>query len=241
MSNWFNNLRIITFPSNRTSSKRQNNIDLLNSNSDDETENPINKISRKDQHFIDTMLKLNESIDKNIIKSNQEKAEKEPGFTRLEYYKKNMILNASATPPFDEQASTPTEFLIQFMGKKNQFKAKEMLFDRLSIDNTPFHPNTQMVSCLWNGDFMWLTPDCPSGVSIFFCPELSTVNSAELEKDRTLALADKVKHGDLEKLSKQKFTIPTNIMEMVWMTQNFHSIVSLCFGPQSHSAIFLDN
>jgi hypothetical protein len=50
-----------------------------------------------------------------------------------------------------------------------------------------------------------------------------------------------VKHGDLEKLSKQKFTIPTNIMEMVWMTQNFHSIVSLCFGPQSHSAIFLDN
>jgi hypothetical protein len=240
-SNWFNNLRIITFPSNRTSSKRQNNIDLLNPNSDDETENPINKISRKDQHFIDTMLKSNESIDKNIIKSNQEKAEKEPGFTCLEYYKKNMILNASAIPLFDEQASTPTEFLIQFMGKKNHFKAKEMLFHRLSIDNAPFHPNTQMVSCLWNGDFMWLTPDCPSGVSIFFCPELSTINSAELEKDRTLPLADKVKHGDLEKLSKQKFTIPTNIMEKVWMTQNFHSIVSLCFGPQSHSAIFLDN
>jgi hypothetical protein len=43
-SNWFNNLQIITFPSNRTTSKRQNNIDLLNPNSDDETENPINKI-----------------------------------------------------------------------------------------------------------------------------------------------------------------------------------------------------
>jgi hypothetical protein len=27
------------------------------------------------------MLKLNESVDKNIIKSNLEKAEKEPGFT----------------------------------------------------------------------------------------------------------------------------------------------------------------
>jgi hypothetical protein len=49
------------------------------------------------------MLKLNESVDKNILKSNLEKAEKEPGFTRLEEYKKNMILNASAPPPFDEK------------------------------------------------------------------------------------------------------------------------------------------
>jgi hypothetical protein len=127
------------------------------------------------------------------------------------------------------------------MGKKNQFKAKEMLFHRLSIDNTPFHPNTQMVSCLWNADYLWITPDYPSGVSIFFCPELSTVNSAELEKDRTLALVDKIKHGDLDKLSKQKFSIPCNIMEMVWMAQNFHAIISLCFGSQSHSAIFLED
>jgi hypothetical protein len=90
------------------------------------------------------------------------------------------------------------------MGKKNQFKAKEMLFHRLSIYNTPFHPNTQMVSCLWNADFFWLTPDYPPGVSIFFCPELSTVNSVELEKDRTLALVDKVKHGDLENIVEAK-------------------------------------
>jgi hypothetical protein len=115
-----------------------------------------------------------------------------------------MILNASATPPFDEQASEPSDVLLQFMGKKNQFKAKEMLFHRLSIYNTPFHPNTQMVSCLWNADFFWLTPDYPPGVSIFFCPELSTVNSVELEKDRTLALVDKVKHGDLENIVEAK-------------------------------------
>jgi len=124
------------------------------------------------------------------------------------------------------------------MSKKNPFKAKEMLSHRLSIDNVPFHLSTQMVSCLWNGDFLWLTPDYPSGIRIFFCPELSTINSTELEKD---ALADKVKHGDLEKVTKQKFHIPQNIMEMVWTTQNFYAIISLCFGPQLHSAIFLQD
>jgi hypothetical protein len=142
MTNWFNNIQTITFTSNKPSSKRSN-YKNDNSESDKDTDNPAQKISRKDQYFIDTMLKLNESVDKNIIKSNLDKAEKEPGFTRLEYYKKNMILNASATPPFDDQATEPTEILLQFMTKKNQFKAKEMLFHRLSIDNTPFHPNTQ--------------------------------------------------------------------------------------------------
>jgi hypothetical protein len=112
---------------------------------------------------------------------------------------------------------------------------------KLSIDSILFHPTTQMVSCLWSGDFMWIIPDHPSSVSVFFCPEIPMVNSIELEKDRTFALADKVKHGDLEKMMKQKFTLPLNIMEMVWMTQNFHSIVSLCFDPQSHSAISLED
>ncbi len=40
------------------------------------------------------MLKLNESVDKNIIKATKEKEDKEPGFNRLEEHKKNLILNA---------------------------------------------------------------------------------------------------------------------------------------------------
>jgi hypothetical protein len=120
------------------------------------------------------------------------KTEKELGFSRMEQHKRNLILHASSEPPFDDPALNPTEFLFQFLSKKSQFKAKEMSSHRLSL--------AQMVSCIWNGDFLWLTPDCPSGISIFFCPELSSIDSAELEKDHYfLALADKVKHGEIEK------------------------------------------
>jgi hypothetical protein len=88
---------------------------------------------------------------------------------------------------------------------------------------------------------MWLTPNLPSGISIFFCPELTTVNSSELEKGCTFALVDKIKQVDLGKLGKQKFSIPSSIMELVWMTKNLHSLISLCFGPESHSAVFLND
>ncbi len=46
------------------------------------------------------MLKIYESVDNNIHRSNKEKEEKEPGFKRLEPYKKNLILNASALPQY---------------------------------------------------------------------------------------------------------------------------------------------
>jgi len=171
--------------------------------------------------------------------SNREKEEKEPGFKRLEIHKKNLILNASASPPFDQQADEPTEFYKLFLQKKTQFKAKEFLVHRLQIDNISFHPSSSFTKCLWNSDFLWLTPDFPSGLSIFFCPEISSLNSFELERDRNLALVDKIKQTDIEKLTKEKFSFPDSVMDMVWLTQNFHAILSLCFGPNSHSAKFL--
>jgi hypothetical protein len=73
----------------------------------------------------------------------------------------------------------------------------------------------------------------------FFCPEISSLNSYELERDQNLALVDKIKQTDIEKLTKEKFSFPDSVMDMVWLTQNFHAIVSLCFGPNSHSAKFL--
>jgi hypothetical protein len=76
-------------------------------------------------------------------------------------------------------------------------------------------------------------------VSIFFCPELSSLNSQDSERDRSLAQVDKIKATDIEKLKKEKFTFPETVMDMVWLTQNFYAIISLCFGPDSHSAKFL--
>jgi len=199
----------------------------------------IPKISRVDDHLISTMLKIHESFDNNLVKSIKDKEEKEPGFKRLELHKQNLILNASAVPPFDQKATEPSEFYKTFSQKKTQFKAKEFLIHRLHIDNIAFHPSSTFTTCLWNCEFLWLTPDLPSGVSIFFCPKISSLNSTEIERDRSLALVDKIKATDIEKLTKEKFSFPETVMDMVWLTQNLHAIVSLCFGPTSHLAKFL--
>jgi hypothetical protein len=185
------------------------------------------------------MLKLHETMDKNQLKQSIEKEEKEPGFNRLESYRKNLILNASATPPFDVPALKPTKFYNTFLSKKSQFKAKEMMTHRFHLDKIAFNLSTAFISNLWNSDFFWILPDSPSGVSIFFCPETKSINAFELEKERNFALTDKVKAGDIEKLTKQRLYLPTTVMDMVWMMQNFLCIISLCFGKHSLSATFL--
>jgi len=177
-------------------------------------------------------------MDKQSLKTQQEKEEKELGFTRLETHRKNLILNASAQPPFDSQASTPTEFYSQLLSKKSQFKAKETLSHRLLIEKVSFNPGAAFITCLWHAEFFWLLPDSPSGVSLFFCPEAKSMNMSDLEKERSFALVDKLKATDLENPSKQKLYLPTSVMDMVFMVQNFPTIISLCFGKNSHSASF---
>jgi len=59
-------------------------------------------------------------------KTSKTKEEKKPGFKRLESHRKRLILNASAVPPFNSKAATPTEFYNAFLSKKSQFKAKDM-------------------------------------------------------------------------------------------------------------------
>jgi hypothetical protein len=51
---------------------------------EDEVSSPEQKISKKDHYFINTMLKLHDTLDKNHLKATTEKEEKEPGFARLE-------------------------------------------------------------------------------------------------------------------------------------------------------------
>ena len=84
-----------------------------------------------------------------------------------------------------------------------------------------------------------VVPDSPSSISVFYYPETKLTNSVELERGRNLALADKVNALDIEKLAKQKISLPATLMDLVWTIQNFHAVISLCFGVQSHSAWFL--
>ncbi len=179
-------------------------------------------------------------MDQNIRRS-KEKDEKETGFHKLEPHKQQLILNASSPHPFDDQATSPTEFYFDFLAKKSQFKAKEMLQHRFYIDKVSFNPNASFISCLWHCEFFWILAVTPTEISIFYCPETRSINSFELEKERTLAASDKIKQTDIDKLAKQKLTIPSSLMDMVWMTQNLQAVISLCFGPTSHSSILLKN
>jgi len=172
-------------------------------------------------------------------KSSREKSDKEPGFSRLEEHRKNLILNASAQPPFSTAASSPTEFYTAFLARKSQFKAKDMIIHKLQSKKVAFNPNSSFINSLWNCEFFWLLPDTPSGISIFFCPETKSSNANEIEKKRLSALADKVNISDIEKLSKQKLYIPNTLMDLVWMTQNFYTVIKLCFGERCHSVQFL--
>jgi hypothetical protein len=236
ISSWFKKLQSSKGKQPIASSKRRN-PPTPDSDSDSEISSPDNKISRKDHYFINTMKKLHDTMDK----SSKSKEEKEPGFRRLEAHRKTLILNASAAPPFTEAAEEPTDFFATFLSKKSQFKAKDMLLHHFQGDKISFNPNPTFITNMWNSKFFLLLPDSPSGISVLYCPETKSSNTYELERERNLALADKVNASDIEKLSKQKITIPTSLMDLVWQIQNFHAVISLCFGTKSHLASFLQS
>jgi hypothetical protein len=235
IDSWFNKLDFIRCAQEKTGSKKRNPVLITSPDSESSAMSPDPKISRKDQYFIHTMLKIHDTMDKNY----KEKTDKEPGFLRLEDHRKNLILNASALPPYNRKAPKATEFYSTFLAKKSQFKAKDMLLHQLHSEKIAFIPSSGFVNNLWNCEFFWLLPDSPSGVSIFFCPETKSSNASDIEKERMLALADKVNVSDIEKLTKQKLYLPNNVMDLVWMTQNLHAVIKLCFGSSSHSAVFL--
>ena len=210
------------------------NLSTPDSDSESEISSPDNKISKKDHYLINTMIKLHDTMDK----TSKSKEEKELGFKRLELHCKKLILNASAVTPFTTEASTPTKFYSTFLSKKSQFKAKDMLIHRFHIAKIAFNPNSTFITNLWNSKFFWLLPDSPSGSSIFYCPETKSMNTFELQIERNLALVNKVNNSDIEKLAKQKISLPTSLMELVWSTQNFHAVISLCFGLNYNQLLY---
>jgi hypothetical protein len=137
------------------------------------------------------------------------------------------------------QAEKPTEFYSNFLANKSQFKAKDMFINQLHYEKISLDPSSSFIKNSWNCEFFWILLDSPSGISIFFCLKVKSANATEMEKERMLALADKVNLSDIEKLAKQKLFIPNSVMDLVWMMQNLYAMIKLCFGPSSHSSMFL--
>lgn len=204
---WVSTLKISCMPVPRNGAKCSSSTELITSD-DDNISSPEQKLSRKDHYLIHTMMKLHDTMDKNTLKQTLEKDEREPGFPRLQSHRKNLILNATALPPFDVPAPTPTEFYATFLSKKSQFKAKEMMLHHFHLDKVAFNPSTTFIANLWNGDFSWILPDSPSGMSIFFCPETKSLNATELEKKRILPLQIKLNQEILRNCPNNGFTYP---------------------------------
>jgi hypothetical protein len=111
MENWYKLLPVfLNINKNRTHLRKENPT-TNDSKNDASIPSPDRKISRKYDYLINTMIKLQDTIDKN--KKNKE--EKDPEFNRLEEHRKKLILNALSVPPFDIKASTPTEIYLSFL------------------------------------------------------------------------------------------------------------------------------
>jgi hypothetical protein len=92
-----------------------------------------------------------------------------------------------------------------------------MLTHCFYLNKVVFNPISSFLANLSSYNFFFF-PDSLSGVSILCCPENKSFNAAELEKERAFALTDKIKAGDIEKLSEQKLYLPLSILDLVRMT-----------------------
>jgi hypothetical protein len=88
--------------------KHTKEIMNIETSSEDETSSPNHKTLKTNHHLISTVLKINDNLDKHSLKIQKDSDKKEPGFAKLEEHRQLMILNVSATPPFDSPANSPT-------------------------------------------------------------------------------------------------------------------------------------
>jgi hypothetical protein len=65
-----------------------------------------------------------------------------------------------------------------FLSRKTQFKARNILITCLNHDKIYFHPSSAFAAYLYNADWIWEKPDSPTGISVFFCPESSSIFSS---------------------------------------------------------------
>jgi len=153
---------------------------LRRSNSIDEDEITLDStLSLKDKHMIHTLLKISENLDQNTLRLTKESEEKSKGFSKLEHHKKLLLLNATESTDSETSPSVPTEFCQSFLKKTTVFRAKETLQQAIKTNKEIiFYPSTAFTTKLYTVDLLWLPPDFPSGISLFFCAESFSTDAA---------------------------------------------------------------
>lgn len=167
-------------------------------------------------------MKLHDTIGRN----SKNKEDKDPRFQRLEFHRKKVVLNASATPPFDSEALSPKQ---NFTYLSSQRKANSRPKICWSTDSKLIRFLSTQTLSLWptygTANFSGLFLDSPSGVSIFYCQETMSTIAYELEKDRYLALVDRVKATDMKKYQNRKLTD----LQLLWILPGWPKVSRRCY------------
>mmetsp|Transcript_4038 Transcript_4038/g.5985 ORF Transcript_4038/g.5985 Transcript_4038/m.5985 type:complete len:232 (+) Transcript_4038:481-1176(+) len=74
----------------------------------------LSRFSNRDTVFISALTEIKENLESNRKATNKICDDKDKGFDKLDESFRNMILNASASSPFDKTATTPSAFCTQF-------------------------------------------------------------------------------------------------------------------------------
>jgi len=206
---------------------------LRRSNSIDEDDLTIDSnLSIKDKHMIHTLLKISENLDQNTLCLTKESEEKSKGFTKLESHKKLLLLNATESSDNDSSPLEPTEFCQTFLKKTTIFRAKETRQQAIKTHKEiVFFPSLAFTSKLYTVDLLWLSPDSPTGISLFYCTE-----SINQDSDQGYALLDKIERSDIQKVSKQTLEIPRNYSSALRMLKNLQVVLNFYFGQNSPSS-----
>jgi hypothetical protein len=146
-------------------------------------------------------------------------------------------LNATETDLLDESAIAPTEFCRAFLLKTTVYRAKEALQQGLKANKEiVFIPSPAFATRLYTVDFLWQSPDHPTGISLFYCAE-----SSSFETDEGFALLDKLDKADLQRATKQTLEVPLCYSSALWMLKNLRAVMSLYFGPKSLTSLCLSS
>lgn len=173
-------------------------------------------------------MKMKESLESSRIWAEQKEEKKECRFHKLPAHRHQMILNASAKPPFSKQANSPTDFYNIIITETSAFKAKQLIDYKLSVSSAKrFKVSPALAASIWIGDL--ITDELsPSNLSIWFCPERTHTDSKESNFERGIWILDgKHIRSDIHLLSKTSIHIPDGIMDAYFMIFNFHSIFEL--------------
>mmetsp|Transcript_4429 Transcript_4429/g.5653 ORF Transcript_4429/g.5653 Transcript_4429/m.5653 type:complete len:741 (+) Transcript_4429:65-2287(+) len=168
----------------------------------------------------------------------QQRLQEEKNDTRLKAWRKlptvqkSIILGAGINRQH-QIPEEPTEELLIMMGVSNGAQVGQYLQHLMPEHNIHLEPG--LCSCLHKGIF--LCPEyekIPKHFTPFLTPPTSISDSEEADQLRLSMVEDgKYSKDDLERMTKQKASIPMNVHDLQHQVKNYAGLVAKAFGDES--------